>query len=122
MDVTLRVEARRTVDETHSLLDWLQADGALRGRVRQVRSEPPPGVLGPGVDSLVVALGPGGVATALATVLVTWIRRRTSDVTLKVTGPDGETYELNVTNVGNVDAAAVQNLARRLAAEAGSGE
>jgi hypothetical protein len=115
VDVLIEVEARRPADEVRSLRQWLLDENALRGRVRLVEPPVTPGTLGSVVETLAVALGPGGVATAAASVLIAWIRRRTGDVTLKVTQPDGSSFELSATNVQD-PATAVDDLARRLSA------
>lgn len=99
MKLTLAVESRLAADELRSLREWLVADEELRGRVRLSEAAPAPGTLGSVVDTLVVALGPGGVATATASVLIAWIRRRKSDVTIKGTRQDGSSFELHATNV-----------------------
>lgn len=73
-----------------------------------------PGTLGSALETLAVALGPGGVATVTASVLIAWLRRRTSDVTLKVSRPDGASYEFSATNVTALDPAGVRELEERL--------
>ncbi|WP_308012154.1 effector-associated constant component EACC1 [Actinacidiphila acidipaludis] len=120
MDVTLEVEGHRAADELRSLREWLLNEDGLRGRVRLVDGPVVPGTLGAGVEALAVALAPGGIATAVASVLIAWIRHRTSDVTLKVTRPDGTSYELTATDVPDFGTAAVADLAAQLSASAAS--
>ncbi len=121
MEVTLTVAADRAGDEARSLREWLLGQEELRGRVRLVDSPPEPGRLGSVVETLAVALGPGGVATATATVLIAWLRRRASDVTITVKKPDGD-FELTATNVKGVDAGELAELTRRVSAELDGGD
>ncbi|WP_431929230.1 effector-associated constant component EACC1 [Amycolatopsis tucumanensis] len=119
--MTLTVAADRAGDEARSLREWLLGQEELRGRVRLVDSPPEPGRLGSVVETLAVALGPGGVATATATVLIAWLRRRASDVTITVKKPDGD-FELTATNVKGVDAGELAELTRRVSAELDGGD
>ncbi len=121
MEVTLTVTAERAGDEARSLREWLLGQDELRGRVRLVESPPQPGRLGSVVETLAVALGPGGVATATATVVIAWLRRRTSDVTITVKKPDSD-FELTATNVKGVDAGELAELTRRVSAELDGGD
>ncbi|MEV5302168.1 effector-associated constant component EACC1 [Amycolatopsis methanolica] len=117
----LTVTAERAGDEARSLREWLLGQDELRGRVRLVESPPEPGRLGSVVETLAVALGPGGVATAAATVVIAWLRRRTSDVTITVNKPDSD-FELSATNVKGVDAGELAELTRRVSAELDGGD
>ncbi|WP_439947329.1 effector-associated constant component EACC1 [Streptomyces sp. BBFR109] len=116
MDERLVVEVvgDRSADELRSLRDWLVAEEELRGRVRLESPPPEPGALGSVVEALTIALGPGGVATAAASVLISWLRRRTGDISLKATWPDGTSTELNVTNVKGLDVTEVQRMTAEL--------
>ncbi|MCX4429552.1 effector-associated constant component EACC1 [Streptomyces mirabilis] len=114
--MTLEVEGHRATDELRSLREWLLNEEELRGRVRLVDGPVAPGTLGSGVEALAVILAPGGIATAVASVLIAWIRHRTSDVTLKVTRPDGTSYELSATDVPDFSTTAVADLAAQLSA------
>ncbi|AXI78172.1 effector-associated constant component EACC1 [Peterkaempfera bronchialis] len=94
MDVTLTAEAENSAAELRSLLAWLVDVDELRGRATLVEGPPVSGTLGPTLDAVLVALAPGA-ATALATALVSWIRNRRSEVTLKATRADGTSVELS---------------------------
>jgi hypothetical protein len=48
-------------------------------------------------------------------VLVTWIRHRTGSVKITGTRPDGSTFDLEATHVRDLDAAAVRELAAKIA-------
>jgi Effector Associated Constant Component 1 len=76
-------------EQLRSLMEWLGNVEGLRGRVRAAEGPPVAGTLGPVLEAVMVALGPAGAATGLATVLVSWIRHRTSDIELQVSRSDG---------------------------------
>jgi hypothetical protein len=84
-----------------SLHDWLTNDGELP--VRLVESSPRDGELGALTDSLAVVLAPGGAAAAIAGSLVSWLRRRRSDLTVKIRRPDGSETELSVTQLRGLE-------------------
>jgi hypothetical protein len=112
--VVVEVVGDRSADELRSLRDWLVAEEELRGRVRLELPPPEPGALGSAVEALTVALGPGGVATAAASVLISWLRRRTGNVSVKVVRPDGTSTEFSATNVSGLDATEVRRIAAEL--------
>ncbi|MBH0776470.1 effector-associated constant component EACC1 [Nocardia bovistercoris] len=85
-------------DSLRALRTWLVGEDLLRGRARAVTSPPPEGALGSTVETLAIALAPGGAATVLASALVTWIRRQRGDITLKVVRPDGASVEFSGAN------------------------
>jgi hypothetical protein len=114
VDVTVEVEGDRPADELRSLRAWLIAEQGLRGRVRLAESPPAPGTLGGVVEALTVALGPGGVATAMATVLITWIRRRTGKVSVKVTRADGASFEFSAPQINAMSSAEVRAVTAEL--------
>ncbi|SFY49741.1 effector-associated constant component EACC1 [Streptomyces sp. F-1] len=114
MDVKVAVDGGRAADELRSLREWLVADPSLRGRVRLEAAPPAPGTLGSALETLSVALGPGGVATALASVLITWIRRRSGGVTLTVRRGDGASFGLKAPSVRELSPQDVTELTRRL--------
>ncbi|WP_460808524.1 effector-associated constant component EACC1 [Micromonospora zhanjiangensis] len=87
----------------------------VEGDGRSPREPPPSGTLGPLLDALVVALGPAGAATALATTVISWLRTRRGDVHLKVTLQDGRSAELSSTKVSELNAAAVGQVVKQLA-------
>ncbi|MFQ3556617.1 hypothetical protein QZN11_07410 [Streptomyces gramineus] len=92
--VLLTIDEAPGADDLRSIHDWLGDTDEIRGRVGLAESPPVPGSLGPVTEGLLVALGPGGAVTALATTLLAWIRQRRSEVTLKVTRSDGASFEL----------------------------
>ncbi len=110
MEVSVAVVGDSGADGLRSLYEWLAGDDELRGRVRPVQAPPASGTLGPVLSSLVIALGPGGVATATASVLISWIRHRTGNQAVRITRADGTSLELSVTRVRGLDAAGVRGL------------
>lgn len=105
MDVVVRVEGPGAADELRSLRAWL-VDDDFRGRVRLLEADPASEMLTGGiVDGLTIAVGCLG--TALATVLVTWLKTRVGRVRLRVTRPDGAVVELNAEQVRGLDAEGV---------------
>ncbi|MEU3751304.1 hypothetical protein AB0H17_00865 [Streptomyces olivoreticuli] len=114
MDVTVVAEGPGEGDQLRSLHEWFTNDPTLRGRVNGRESPPRPGTLGPVLDALVVALGPGGVATAFATGVIAWLRSRRGEVYIKVTLPDGRSLELTAKRVADLDAAALRQQAADL--------
>ena len=86
-------------EELRSLLRWLTDADGCRGRVAPIERPPRPGTLGPLLESITVALGSGGAATAVTTTVIAWVRSRRSDVTVKLTRPDGLTFELSGSRV-----------------------
>ncbi|MDH6579121.1 hypothetical protein [Kitasatospora sp. MAP5-34] len=112
--ILVQVEGGGSADDVRSLRQWLVAEDELRGRVVLAETPPPPGALGAVVDALTVALGPGGVATAIASVLISWIRRQRGSVSVKVTRPDGTVTELSATHVSGLEPARLRELTAEL--------
>ncbi|WP_410676970.1 effector-associated constant component EACC1 [Amycolatopsis sp. cmx-4-68] len=120
MDVAIEVANHQGgPDDLHSLRQWMAEEDALRGRVRLVPAAPEPGALGGVVETLTIALGPGGVATALAGVLITWIRRRAGNVVVKVSEPGGKAYEFSASNVRTLSAEDLKEITEKLARDLG---
>ena len=72
------------------LMEWFRHDNALRGRI-QLQAPPAQDEqeMGGLADVLLVAVGSGGIGTALVASLKAWFANRNSDVNLKVTLPTG---------------------------------
>ncbi|MEU6662027.1 hypothetical protein [Streptomyces sp. NPDC046821] len=85
------------------LAAWLDEEDDLRGLVRREPGPVPEGALGGELQQLVVSLTSGGVVTAVASVVVAWLRRRTGSVTVRVTGRDGFELEVRAEQVRNMD-------------------
>lgn len=78
-----------------SLRASLVAEDELRGYVHTRNAAPAPGTLGIPPEALVVSLGQGGAVTVLASALVSWLRHRTTDVTIKIIRKDGSRTEVH---------------------------
>jgi hypothetical protein len=111
-----------TSDDAINLDESLNLDSELRGRVRLAPAAAPEGTLGADLTQLLVTLESGGMATAFATVLVTWIKKRAGSVTAKITRPDGTTFELTAERVQGLKPEDLQNQVAQLAAMAWPGE
>ena len=82
-------------DDLRSLNVWLNEEPELQGGVTLLQRSPQNGELPGGVlTGLAVALAPGGIAVVLARSLVSWLRRRPSGLSMKLTTPDGVTIEI----------------------------
>jgi hypothetical protein len=109
-------------DDATDLDAWLSGERELRGRVRLAPTAVPEGALGADLTQLLVTLESGGMATAFASVLVAWIRRRAGSVTVKATRPDGATFELTAERVRGLDAEDLRKQAAQLATMAWPGD
>ncbi|WP_267885331.1 effector-associated constant component EACC1 [Streptomyces sp. NRRL F-5126] len=94
-----------TADQLRSLHAWLADVDELRGRVGRKEGPPEKGTLGPLLEALTVAVGPGAAASALATTVIAWLRTRRGEIHVKMTLPDGRSLELSARNVAALDAA-----------------
>ena len=97
--VVLTVSGDDATERVRSLDSWLVGEDRLRGRVRRVVRAPEPPTMGSVPDVLMVALGQGGVATALASVLIAWIRRQTGTASVTAKRPDGAEFTLSADHV-----------------------
>jgi hypothetical protein len=101
-DVTLSVTG--SFDDSAALHALLAADPDLRGYVRRQVTRVPDGALSGGLPEMLVALGSsGGIATALASVVVVWLRQRTGSVSIHIRRPDGSQLELTADRVRSMD-------------------
>lgn|GEM_PF-2229973 len=98
--VVVVVEGSGAGDEVRSLYGWLVGEDELRGRVHLREPAPESGRLGTLPLGLEIALAPGGGA------VLAWLRYRTSDLTCRVTRPDGGAVEVSAKRVR--DPASVQ--------------
>jgi len=115
VDVAVTSPDREAADQLRSLYAWMSETEELRGRVGRRERPPELGTLGPALDGLAVALGPGGVATAFATAVIAWLRSRSGEVRLKVQLGDSESVELTAKRVSGLDAAALGRQVTELA-------
>ncbi|MCP2321448.1 hypothetical protein APR12_006840 [Nocardia amikacinitolerans] len=82
----LTIRTHGNADDLLQLLEWFNDEDGLRGRVSLPPNRIRPGQMGDLYDVLVVAVGAGGIAPALARSLTAWFTVRRSDiaVTLKI--------------------------------------
>ncbi|GIF63243.1 hypothetical protein Ais01nite_12780 [Asanoa ishikariensis] len=99
-------------DDLLSARSWLADVESLRGRVTLRHRAPVEGQLGT-ITDIAVIVGPGGLG-AFTVALVTWLRNRHSDVTIKVTAESGATCEISAKRLRPVDASALAIEAERL--------
>lgn len=116
MQVRLAVAGDDATAAMQSLEAWLAGRDELRGRVRPMALALQPGAMGSVADVLTVAAGPAGVATAVASVLISWIRRQAGKVSVKVTRPDGAEITLTAEHVRGLTAEEVRSVVTQLEA------
>lgn len=112
MDIKVRISGSDVAGDLRSLHEWLAKDTEFRGRVRLVEGKPAAEVLGTIPEMLTVALGSAG--PALASVLVAWIRFRTSDVTCRLKRPDRSVFEISAVRVSKASLREQQEIVREL--------
>lgn len=93
---------------------------SLSGPADLQQADPKPGEMGSLTDALVVAAGSGGAITAIAGALVSWLRHRTTDLTIKITRPDGSALEVDGKRVRGVDSEQLNVMIKDLAAQLGA--
>lgn len=116
MQVRFTVAGDDATAAMRSLEVWLAAHDELRGRVEPVMTAPQPGTMGSVADVLMVTVGPGGVATAVASVLISWIRRQRGTVSVSARRPDGAEITLTADHVRGLTTEEVRALVTQLEA------
>jgi hypothetical protein len=116
MQLRLTVAGDDAPAVTRSLEEWLADHEQLRGRVRPVVTAPQPGTMGSVADVLMVTVGPGGVATAVASVLISWIRRQRGTVSVSARRPNGAEITLSAEHVRGLTPEEVRSLVTQLEA------
>jgi hypothetical protein len=114
MDLTLTVAGQSPAD-AQSLQEWMYQDDDLRGRAQLAPATPSEGKLGTLTDALIVAIGPGGAALSLASIVISWIRNRHSDVEVKITRPDGASISVTAKRVNAADSTRLRPMVSELA-------
>lgn len=125
MQVRLTVAGDDATAAMRSLEAWLAGQDELRGRVRPGVIAPQPGAMGSVAEVLVVTVGQAGVATAVASVLISWIRRQAGKVSVNVTRSDGAEITFTVEHVRGLTTEEVRSMVTQLEAMldgAGAGE
>jgi hypothetical protein len=113
MSVTVTT-ASGAVDDLRALRSWLVGDDELRGRVTLAEQPIPADKLGGLTEALVVAVGPGAGLTALASIVIAWLRSRGGTATCKLTRADGTTFEVTAEQVNGLDAAALDTMVQQV--------
>ncbi|MGW1288217.1 effector-associated constant component EACC1 [Streptomyces sp. NPDC002586] len=99
MEVQVSLSGSATLEEFVSLVQWLRTERALQGLVRTRRRSPREDELGGAFELISVAIGSGGIATALVSSLQAWLSGRRTEQKIAVT-LDGRSVEIvrNSTN------------------------
>lgn len=116
MQVRLTVTGNDAPAAMRSLHAWLAGQDELRGRVRSVMEAPEPGAMGSVVEALLVTLGPGGVASAVASVLISWIRRQSGAISVSATRPDGMEVTVTADHVRGLNTEEIRSVVDQLGA------
>jgi Effector Associated Constant Component 1 len=111
-----RLSVTGSFDDSAALHGELSTEPEFRGCVRRLPAEVPDGTLGGGLPDLLVTLGSSGLATALASVIVVWLRQRSGTVSIRVTRPDGGALVLTAKRVRALDRDAIKAQVDQLAA------
>ncbi|MGV9923370.1 effector-associated constant component EACC1 [Nocardia rhamnosiphila] len=95
----LTISTEGSADDLFELLEWLNDHDELRGLVKLPRQQIRPGEMGGLSEVLVVALGGGGVATALISSLTSWFTVRRSEISVTVKSGAGSEISLDAKRV-----------------------
>ncbi|MGH4002440.1 MAG: effector-associated constant component EACC1 [Pseudonocardiaceae bacterium] len=116
MEVRLTATGDDAEAAMQSLEAWLAGHEELRGRLRLVATAPQPDTMGSVAEMLIITMGPAGVATAVASVLISWIRRQSGKVSVNVTRPDGAEITLTAEHVRGLTTEEVRSIVIQLEA------
>jgi hypothetical protein len=116
VDVQIVLAGEADPDELAALNEWLAGDPELSGLVTSRHAPPVPGTLGPVLEAVLVAIGPGSTAAALGAALVSWVRGRRGQVSVIVTRPDGTTVTLEAKRVRDLNTPALSAELNRIVA------
>lgn len=118
MNIVITLESDTApVDQLRSLYRSLTRDDRLRGRVHLETPPPVSGTLGSLPESIIVVLGPGGLATVIGTVMsavvavaVAKIRNGHGRCKVTLTRSDGASVSIEADHVRNLDSTATREL------------
>lgn len=116
MQVRITVAGDNAPAAMRSLQAWLAGQDELRGRVRPVMEAPRPGTMGSVAEALLVTLGQSGVASAVASVLISWIRRQSGAVSVRATRSDGTEVTVTADHVRGLSTEEVRSVVAELGA------
>jgi Effector Associated Constant Component 1 len=114
MQIGLTVAGDDATAAARSLEAWLVGHDNLRGWVRPVMMAPRPGAMGSGAEMLLVTAGQAGMATAVASVLISWIRRQSGKVSVSITRPDGAKIVFTAEHVRGLTTEEVRSVVTQL--------
>ncbi|WP_329249142.1 hypothetical protein OG223_17640 [Streptomyces sp. NBC_01478] len=114
MEIRISVPGTARDDDLRELRRRLTDVEELRGRIRGVDAEARPGSLGALLEALAVNVLSASAVTALAGVVVSWIRHKTADTVIKLRRPDGTEVEVTAERVRRLDSAAVRTIVAEL--------
>ncbi|GGS65682.1 hypothetical protein GCM10010156_25770 [Planobispora rosea] len=112
MHVVVSAETGRD-DQLRDLYAWLQEETDLRGRVVMEERPPDPGTLGPGTGALQVLLESGGALASMSAAVVSWLRTRTGEVSVKIVDGDKE-MEATAGGLRDLDHARVDEITEQV--------
>ncbi len=117
MNCEITICADSSADLTRDLVSWMAGEPCLRGRARVIGRDPVPGALGAVTAAAAVVLESGSAATALASVVITWLRCRSGKVLLSISGTAGRPrVDLAAERVKSLDAEGVRALIAQVSA------
>jgi hypothetical protein len=102
-DLRLSVVGGDPVEGAAELLEWFRQEPVLRGLIKPAPGEPRAGELGTALDVISVAVGSGGVVSALAGSLKVFLaQRRRAEVRIVIRRPDGRQVEVDAKHIDDV--------------------
>ncbi len=102
-------------DQLRDLYAWLTEEPELRGRVQVAEEAPQPGTMGAPIAALEIVLASGKLLATMSTALVSWLRTRSGEVSIKLTRGE-QAIEVTAKGVRNLDPDQVSALTRQVAA------
>jgi hypothetical protein len=88
-----------------SLYEWLRSEDELRGLVTLARGNPKPGEMGDLASIVAIAIGSGGILSALASSLGTWMtQHQNRQIVVKMTTKDGRSVEVTGRSRAEIEA------------------
>lgn len=114
MELTICAGTGVSSDEVRSLYRWIRDDDMIDGHLRPLEGHRAPNTLGSALDTLVVAVAPGGAITALIIGTISWLRHRNGDVTLRIQKNGTDLVELSARRVRGLASEDVTKLVNEL--------
>ncbi|WP_327107041.1 effector-associated constant component EACC1 [Nonomuraea glycinis] len=102
-------------NELRGLYARIAADRGLRCTARIVEGEPLPETLGPIIEMLQITLGAGGTIGGVASVVIAWLRNRSSEFTVRL-NQNGKEIELTAKGLSTMDSDQIALLTEKVVA------